>query len=116
MPTLGRPKRLVNAYAEFWKIRELEELPEDMRGVYILFGKGYQPLYVGISGRGYATVKRRIRQHKSDFGARLRYFSAYDVDIGYMKQIETLILHALGELLPRNINWGLFPKGARCLN
>jgi len=114
MPKLGRPIRLVNGYAEFWPIRKLSELPE-MRGIYILYDRHYVPLYCGRSGKGAITINTRIAQHRSEpyYGGKIRYFSVYDLDRGYMRQMETFLLHALGHLLRWNRNKGRFSRAAR---
>jgi hypothetical protein len=113
MAKRGRPIRLVNAYAEFWPIRKLRKLPE-MRGIYILYDRHYTPLYCGRAGKGAVTVQSRIYQHKSApyYGSRIRYFSVYDVDRGYMQQIETLFLRALVHKFRWNTNRGKFRRTA----
>ena len=113
MPKRGRPIRLVNAYAEFWSITELDRLPE-MRGIYILYDKDDMPLYCGRSGKGVSDVRSRIHNAKSKpyYGSKVRYFSVYELDAGYQQQIETLILRSLGHILKRNTNKGRFLRGA----
>jgi branched-subunit amino acid aminotransferase/4-amino-4-deoxychorismate lyase len=50
-----------------------------------------------------------------NLGARIRTFSVYDIDRGLMRQIETLILHALGgkHVLRWNKHMGRFFKTAK---
>ena len=113
MPKRGRPIQLVHKYAEWWPIGKLGELPE-MRGIYILYDNRYVPLYCGRAGKGEATVGSRIYTHKGQkyLGRKIRYFSVYDVDRGYMQKMETLLLRALGHILKWNANKGRFQSGA----
>ena len=114
MPKRGRPIRLVNAYAEFWPIKRIGELPS-MRGVYILYDRNYVPLYCGRSGKGVSDVPNRIYQERSEryYGRKIKYFSVYDLDSGYQHQVETIILRALGHILRWNKRKGRFLRGAR---
>jgi hypothetical protein len=113
MPKKGRPIRLVNAYAEYHPIEQLGYLPE-MRGIYILYDKNRIPLYCGRAGKGRNTIRSRIMAHKSRpyLRRKIRYFSVYDVDCGYMHQIETILLRAFGDLMRWNTYKGKFLKGA----
>jgi len=110
MPKQGRPKRLVNAAAEYWPIKKLEDLPE-MRGIYILYDKNYKPVYCGRAGRGVSEIKDRVRHEKRwrYYGSKIAYFSAFDLHRGNHHQVETLILHAIGDkILKWNVqknNW-----------
>lgn len=90
------------------------DLP-DMRGIYMLYDKHCLPLYCGRAGKGRATAWGRISTHKGQryLGKKVRYFSVYDVDRGYMHQMETFLLRALGHTLRWNWNKGKFLKGAR---
>ena len=56
----------------------------------------------------------RINTHKGQkyLGKKIRYFSVYDVDRGYMQKMETLLLRALGHILKWNANKGRFQSGA----
>ena len=110
---MGRAKRLVNGYAENWSIENLNHLP-DMWGIYILYDKHHIPLKVGEAGRGEQTIGQRIYGQLSEkyYGLKIRYFSAYDVDVGYQHQLETLILRSLKVILRWNKNKGKFHKGS----
>ena len=112
----GRPTRIVNKYAEDWQIGELRRLPR-MRGAYILYDKRHRAFYCGIAGKGRSNAKSRISQHRRErvLGAKIRTFSVYDIDRGLMRQIETLMLHALGgkHVLRWNKHMGRFFKFAR---
>ena len=86
-----------------------------MRGIYVLYDSESVPLYCGRAGKGEATVGNRINTHKGQpyLGKKIQYFSVYDVDRGYMQQMETFLLRALGNRLRWNANQGKFLSGAR---
>ncbi len=114
--SVGRAKRLVNAYAEDWPIENLNDLP-DMWGIYILYDRHHIPLKVGEAGRGEQTIAQRIRGLASAatnpyYAPKIRFFSAYDVDSGYQHQLETLILRSLKIILRWNSNKGRFMTGS----
>lgn len=112
----GHPPRLVNKYAENWPITEINQLPH-MRGVYVLYDRRHHAFYCGIAGKGRSNARSRIRHHLREryLGAKIRYFSVYDVNRGLMRQVETLILHALGrkQVLRWNTHKGRFLKTAK---
>ncbi len=48
----------------------------DQIGVYVLYGEGRRPIYVGQAGRGNARLFKRLRSHMHDYLAdRWRFFS-----------------------------------------
>jgi hypothetical protein len=110
MPSQGRPIYLVRQYAEEWRIEDWNLLPHGLRGVYVLLDRHHTPVYVGRSGGGNADLRTRINTHRreSNYGPRTRFFSAYVVDRGYIKQMETFLLRAVGDLLRWNTNKGYF--------
>lgn len=111
MPRRGRSPRLVHQVAEDWPIGKLGQLPE-MRGVYVLYDRHHQPLHCGESGKGRQTIPQRIyiKSREKYKGAKVLFFSAYDVDIGIKHQLETLLLHAFANVLPHDTNRGRWPK------
>lgn len=110
----GRPIRLVNQFAEDWPISKWNMLPTGLRGVYVLLNKSHVPLYVGRSGKGEADIRIRIYNHRRSlyYGKKVKFFSAYGIDRGYIRQMETFLLRAVGDLLKWNTNKGRFLKGA----
>ncbi|MDE1853273.1 MAG: GIY-YIG nuclease family protein [Thaumarchaeota archaeon] len=88
-----------------------------MRGVYILYDNHHRAFYCGIAGKGKSNARARIRHHLKEryLGAKIHTFSVYDINKGVMRQIETLILHALGAKHWRrwNRHLGRFLKTAR---
>lgn len=109
----GRPRKLVNAYAEHWHIGKVARLP-DMYGIYVLYDQHLIPLKVGIAGGGQANIRNRVYGQRNDSfrGRKVAFFSAYDIDSGYEKKIEALILRSLKIVLPWNDNTGRFASGA----
>jgi hypothetical protein len=112
----GHPPKIVNKYAEDWPIEKLDKLPK-MRGVYILYDKHHRAFCCGIAGKGKSNAKARIRHHLREryMGAKISSFSVFDINRGVMKQVETLILHALGARHWRrwNKHLGRFLKTAK---
>ncbi len=113
MAKQGRPIHLVRAYAEYWPIKDWSELPDGLKGVYVLLDRNHTPVYVGRSGKGEADLRTRIYNHRreSNYGKRTKFFSVYVVDRGYIQQLETFLLRAVGDLLRWNTNKGRF-RGA----
>jgi len=91
-----------------------------MRGVYILYDKHHRAFYGGIAGKGKSNARARISHHLRErmLGGRIRWFSVYDINKGVMKEIETLLLHALGgkHVLRWNKHMGRFLKTAKKLS
>lgn len=112
---MGRPPRLVRGAYEHEPIESAPLLPKGIRGLYVLYDPEGFPIKVGISGRGRRqTVFERFRDdyYRYTYWRNVASFSVYTFEVETMyKQVETLILRAVGKALPGNDNAGHLPKG-----
>lgn len=91
-------------------------LPAGLRGVYVLYDPHWNPIRIGISGRGAQDVRDRIlfnyyrdRQWRSVHRFTVFVFTNEVL----FKQAEVLMLRAVGQAIPGNVNAGRFMKTTR---
>jgi predicted GIY-YIG superfamily endonuclease len=101
----GRPagSRLFTVVGEFLHIDSVNELPDGMTGIYVLFDSSATARYVGLTG----DIKVRIRQHmtgksradrqKQTFTKR---YSVYALsDASHARELESVLVRAIGSTL-----------------
>lgn len=108
----GRPTRLVASAYEGWPIQSVRQLPDGLRGLYVLYDPHGRAVRVGISGRGNQDVKRRLVNYYSQTKWRhVHTFSVYTFSTqAHFNQVEVLMLRAVGSALAGNVNAGTFLK------
>lgn len=108
----GRPPKLVAEVYEDWPIEALPELPPGLKGVYVLYDPDWRPIRIGISGRGKQDVLDRLwAYYRSRQWRHAHHFSVYVFKPEHLfKQAEVLMLRAVGQAIPGNVNAGRFPR------
>jgi hypothetical protein len=79
--------RLIQCCSEFRLKTEIDELPDSVRGIYVLLKhrpkltKKYDVVYIGMARRGVGGVKSRLLKHKRSVrkGSLWTHFSVYSV-------------------------------------
>lgn len=103
---MGRAKKLVNTVYDRWPIEAFWELPDNLRGLYVLYNVERKPVRVGIAGKGRQDVKSRLKNYYRQKKYRdVDTFSVYILNHSFKKH-EAFILHALGGALTANIKGG----------
>jgi hypothetical protein len=86
---------LFKNYLEHWPIDRINEVPSQIRGIYVLFNsvaeKNYSVVYIGMARGGKMGVKGRLRRHRRKKADQWTHFSVFEVwDNITKEQVEEL--------------------------
>ena len=84
MPVPSSPLRLIKNSVEFYHKTRWDEVPLNVRGIYVLYQfnsrtDSYGVVYVGMAGSETAGVRRRIKSHYKNKGNQWSHFSVFQV-------------------------------------
>lgn len=119
MTKRGRVPRLVESVYNHWPIEAVPDLPNNLRGLYVLYDSDERPLRVGISGKGKQTVRQRMIDdyYRYKYWRAVDNFSVFIFTKGpHFKQAESFVLYAVGKALALNWQGGRMMRTTRMIS